>query len=191
VHIVTTPEHARVVIDDKTVGTAPYRAAIEAGMHSLRIEADGHRSASTSFDVPLKSQATVEVAMTLEKAAELVPSVAVTAPSNLAAPPSDATVTPARERTVLWSYVVGGGAVAAGVLLAIAPIRTLASNGDCIGRTDAAGRCSERVKVGAGSIALLTTGALAIIGGTAVCVATPIRIEVAPDHAAAALHFAL
>lgn len=197
VSISTDPEHAKLRIDGQDVGSSPHRRAIDVGTHELEAKLDGYRVFKKTFDIPLKSERVFEVDATLveddgsvssAEEADAAATIAVRPQAALGA--DDASALDSQPST-LPSYLVGGALIATGVALAITPLRTLAQDGECDGRKDPQGRCAARVEFGGVSAVLLGAAIVGVLGGTALCIWTPLEIDLGADHATAALRFQL
>lgn len=158
--IETTPPSAFIEIDGTSVGRAPIRQLVSSGVHRVRATLEGY--VADSREVTLDRHE--ERAITIELASE-TPEVAV--------------ITPPEETYVdepSWlNWVIGGGALAIGVGLAIEPIWTAATQGEVIDN-GAAG--TETVTFGPVSGALAIVSGAILIGASVFMIVHPINDRV-------------
>jgi hypothetical protein len=131
-----TPEGAEVHVDGAVVGSLPYRAAIEAGLHTLEVRADGHGTLIRSVQVPPNSGRQVDVQVALE--ARGTGAVAAT---NASASESELGVGRDTERVrPLWGPLVLGvaglGVLTADLVLVLADRCEVESEGRCLAGND-------------------------------------------------------
>ena len=164
--VTSEPPGASVEVDGRAVGRTPLRYLVPAGQRTLRIYMDGFVAVERVLDVTSAQEHPIEVTLVAEGAIE--------GPQE----------PPTRTEPHFLNWIVGGALVAGGVAALIAPIHTLARDGEC---TEPLGTafCRSRVEFGAVSGVLLGVGALAIVGGVIFFAAQPITVTVAasPDAA--------
>ncbi len=206
IEVRVAPEHGVLFVDGVRVGhapqLAPYRTAIAAGAHELRVEAPGQLAWASVVDIPLRTRSVVALRVDLVTSRADVDGAVLrdgrADVSTVQAEPQPATPSHAfalhtgtpQVESAAFSYVLGSALVIAGAAVLIAPIRTLATEGDCVGARDLGGRCAERIHAGASTIALLAVGGALIAGGVTTLLARPFRVAVAagPDSARAQLY---
>jgi len=181
------PDDATLTLDGTRVGALPYRAAIAAGTHTLALERQGVVVWQQPIDVTLGTRhlARVHVALDVRgpgsaaqvsvSGASLVTDATPVSPGS-AGP--DAATAATREAVSPWNYALGSVLVLAGTCMLIAPLQTLAQQGDCIGEVDAGGRCSARVDAGAGTYVQLGAAVARLAGGATMFALRPLRIDV-------------
>lgn len=207
IEVRVAPDHGVLFVDGMRVGhapqLAPYRAAIAAGAHELRVEAPGHLAWASVLDIPLRTRSVVALRVDLatnrvEVDGGVLREGGAHAPAVQAEPqsatPSHASALHAgtpKVESAAWSYMLGSALVIAGAAVLITPIRTLASEDGCVGARDAQGRCAERIHAGASTIALLAVGGALVAGGATTLLVRPFRVAVdaGPDSARAQLYF--
>lgn len=157
-----TPEGAEVHVDGELVGAIPYRTRVEPGTYDIEVRAEGHRPARRTETVPADVTWTSRLHIDLE-------------PLGGPAAAGGADTWP--------NWLLAGGLLAGSVGLAISPIWTLATEGDCT--TAAAFGCRERVRFGATSGVLLGLSGALLIGATVVAITQPLTISasVSPESA--------
>ncbi len=84
----TTPSGARVSVDGKTYGSAPTRVELPLGDHTIRVEADGYKTATRS--VKLQTTKVVTVDVVLEASAPAPAPAAVVGTLNVVTTPTSA-----------------------------------------------------------------------------------------------------
>lgn len=184
-------------IDGERAGSLPYRGAVTAGKHALRVEAAGQPPWARDVDIPLRAQRVVTVrvdfaAASAEAAAEALavsPAVASRAEAPGSAAYTDALAP--RSQPSVWNYVLGSALVVSGGALLVGPARTLAERDECRGELDTQGRCGARVRAGTRTFVQLSAAGALLFGGAAVMLVRPLRIafEADPEHARAQLSF--
>lgn len=158
-----TPDGAEVRIDDKLVGSLPYRARIDAGRHALEVRADGMRSHVESVNVPPNPGRVVEIDVALAPGSGAGARRA-SAPNAAPATPRDSAESSRADATgtthpIVGPVVLGSVGLAVGVYDLVAVLDT-----GCT-RRDSTGTCLVRRDADAGTgIALGAVSAAALVG---------------------------
>ncbi len=170
---------ASVYIDGKPVGLVPLYTRITPGLHKIDVKTlEGkllHSTAITIPDDPLHYQ---NLEVPPDAVAVPAPDVSAEASADTEASPSKGVG--ARERSV-WNYVIGGAAIAVGGVYTVGSTLTLMRDGETTG--------DEMYRAGVKTKVLLGVGIAGVLGGTALCVFSPIRVRVSVDETHAAVLF--
>lgn len=153
------PEGAEVHIDDKLVGSLPYRARIDAGRHALEVRAEGMHAHVESVIVPPNQGRVIEIEVALGPA-----SGADATGTNAVAPADDSAESP-RDNTGHVSHPIVGPLVLGGVGVALVGVTVAqALSGDCL-RREPTGTCTrEREPNTLVTVALGGAAAIAVAG---------------------------
>jgi hypothetical protein len=202
----TTPVGAMVYVDGRpeTMKT-PYMKMVEPGLHHVVVYMEGYRAVRREVVVESKKEVAVEIAMsrgpsdlrglgiqTSEMsepglgggaAMSAVASGSAAASSNLERQlnATSAPEAPKKEASV-WNYVAAGGLGAVGVFFAASAIRTAATNGDCVGSTDANGNCSSRVDASPSAWLMGGAAVASLAGAGAILWFMPFKVDAQVDH---------
>lgn len=123
----STPAGAFVELDGSSVGRAPIRRLVGAGVHTIRLALEGFVSETREITIDRHEERTVTVTLTRADGAAVVSET----PAEGARAEGAATETrPAATDQPHWAnWLLGGGLLAAAVGLAIEPIYAFAING--------------------------------------------------------------
>ena len=164
--ISSEPQGAALSVNGNPSGTTPTTLDLSVGTHTVTASLMGYHPMSRR----LQLTADRSVHFRLQ-------------PDEAAAAENGST---ARRRPSLWNYLLGGGLVVIGGGLLVPPLRTLARNGECASRCDEPAE-AKRYRFGGRSIALLSVGAAAVVGGALVLALRPLRVSVAASPSSAAV----
>ncbi|MFV8752632.1 PEGA domain-containing protein [Nannocystaceae bacterium ST9] len=157
VEVRSQPAGAKVFVAGELVGTTPLELPLAAGVHSLRIELEGHIALAREVEVVAGESATLELGLQPlpgEPEPELAPK-------------------PARRRPLAglgWgALVLGAGTLAGGAVSIAIDERPITS--DCSGaNVDALGHCRWRYATLEGGVGLAVGGVVLIAGAIALLV---------------------
>jgi hypothetical protein len=155
------PEGASVLVDSQRVGEVPGRYRVQGGLHHVLVSAEGYETYDETVTIPRNIDGWKRLDVALSAAQ---PSAFATRPSSNSNRSTQASV---------LNYVIAGGAMALGTILAIGPMRTVADDGEC-GRRESR-RCTGVVTFDAGSGVQLGTALLLVAGGAAFALWAPLR----------------
>lgn len=119
VRINAVPIGAEVRLDGELLGAAPVTAKTQPGPHEVMLSYPDYVTTSRQFDVPRGAEGPVPIDITLERTRES----AARAPAVPLPPPT--------RPSPGWDYALGAILAGAAVTLAVNPVRTLASDGEC------------------------------------------------------------
>lgn len=149
---------ANVELDHAAVGSIPLTVRTEPGEHELRVHLADHQAQVLTVTIGEDSAHTtrVEVRLRPEEGGGAEP-------------------TPESAPDLVANLLLAGGLSLAGVAVAIAPLYTLATTGECV-EPGPGNLCAERVTFGAGSGVLLGVGGLLFAAGIVVAAWQPLVI---------------
>lgn len=171
--VTTTPPGAFVELDGQSLGRSPIRRLSRAGVHTLHVTLEGHRSVTREITVDRHEEREITITLREGEGEEVVAG----GTRDRVTPPAH---TETREEAHWANYLIGGGLIVAGGLALITPFWTLADSGARVGER-------EYVSFGPISGVLLGLGAAAIIGGTVMMIVGPIRTTVSVSPTTASL----
>ncbi|MBW2462845.1 MAG: PEGA domain-containing protein [Deltaproteobacteria bacterium] len=154
----STPDGALVVVDGTDVGVTPFVGVFEAGDHRVEVRLHGEEDVR---DVTL-----VDDAVTME---------VVLGPDGGLAGGGAA---PGVTKPSIWNFILGGGAIAVGVVALIAgPIQAAARSGEVTEPMGPDGEPRQTVHFGGTAIALTILSVALLAGGTTVMILQPLTTE--------------
>ncbi len=153
-----TPEGAQLELDERPVGTVPYRAAVTPGPHRLRVKANGYLTSEQELDVPAADRK-LDVRVALSPAQLETP----VAPSAQGAVAVNQSGDPRGPGWVILPIALGVSGVA---IASATTVRLLTGSGYCA-HADAAGRCAVRRTSVAPSVAYYAVSG-ALIGAAVI-----------------------
>ena len=165
--VTTTPPGAYIEIDGSSLGRAPVRRLTRAGVHLLRATLEGYRTVTREITIDRHEEREVTITLTPGEGEDPTHGGGGAAAGDII---SDPEVPQTREEAHWANYLIGGALIAGGLGALVSPIWTLASEGDAWG--------DGYVAFGAQSGILMGVGIAAIIGGTVIMIAQPIRTTV-------------
>lgn len=157
----TTPAGAFIEIDGSSVGRAPLRHLVAAGVHTVRATLEGHVAESREVTIDRHE----ERALSIELASETV-----VADETPVVPPAEQY----RDEPSWLNWAIGGAGLALAVGLAISPIWTAATTGEVI----PSGTGTDTVVFEAQSAALAIVSGVVLIGSTVFMILHPINDRV-------------
>lgn len=166
--VTTTPPGAYIEIDGASLGRAPIRRLTRSGVRVLRARLEGYRTVTREITIDRHEER--EVAITLTPGEGDDPTHGEGGPGAGELVGGGEEVPQTREEAHWANYLLGGALVAGGLGALVSPIWTLATEGQRWG--------DDRVTFGAQSGVLMGVGIAAIIGGTVLVIAAPIRTTV-------------
>jgi hypothetical protein len=150
------PEGSQIMLDGKLAGSAPYRAPITSGHHTLEVRFEGRRPHVQSVDVPPNAARQIEIEVDLAVQSDV--SAAATA-ANVAAGEG-------HERrgtgSIVGPIILGG----AGLALVAYDVIALASSG--CERREPTGACTKKSQINAAPAAIFGAVGVGAIAGAAV-----------------------
>ncbi len=161
--IETTPTNAFIEIDGSSVGHAPIRHLVQAGVHSVRATLEGYVADTREVTIDRHQ----ERALSIELAAE-APAVVDTTPE----PPEERYV----DEPSWLNWAIGGAALALAIGVAVEPIWTASTQGEVMLHPMGAG--TDTVTFGPESMALAIISAALVVGATVFMVIHPINDHV-------------
>jgi hypothetical protein len=198
----STPTGATVYVDGKpeTMST-PYERRVEPGMHDVVVHIEGYQAVKRSVVLKSKEEVTVEVALVRGQSDLRALGIHVTDMNGASTASADAEASskleeqlnaapaePKKEASV-WNYVAAGGLGAVGIFLGASAIRTAASDGDCVGSTDANGNCSDRIHASPSAWIMGGAAVASLAGAGAILWFMPFKVDAQVDHTQARFTF--
>lgn len=172
----TTPAGAFVEIDGASVGRAPLRHLVPAGVHTVRVTLEGYQGDTREVTVDRHEERPISITLAAATASVEV----TTAPEE---PQYDDHVEPH------WAnWVIGGVGLAAAIGLAISPVMTAASEGTV---TDRGAAGTDTVYFGEQSIALALVSGAVLIGSVVWLVLHPIEEHTRVPRSGVSVHASL
>lgn len=172
----TSPAGAFVEIDGASVGRAPLRHLVPAGVHTVRVTLEGYEGDTREITVDRHEERPISITLS-----PLVASVEVTPTPE--EPQYDEHV------EAHWAnWVIGGVGLAAAIGLAISPVMTAATAGTV---TDRGAAGTDTVYFGEQSIALAVVSGAVLIGSVVWLVIHPLEERVRVPHTGPSVHASL
>ncbi|MFI5307450.1 MAG: PEGA domain-containing protein [Polyangiales bacterium] len=150
------PEGSQILLDGKLAGSAPYRAPITSGRHTLEVRFEGRRPHVQSVDVPPHAARQIEIDVDL----------AVQADVSAAAVAANAPTPEGHESRNTASIV--GPLILGGVGLAIVAYDVIALASSGCERREPSGACTKKSQVNAAPAAIFGVVGVGAIAGAAV-----------------------
>lgn len=167
IEVSSDPTGAHVEVDGRIVGETPLRHLVMSGHRTVRVFADGYHPATEMVVVEPTREHTIAVTLAVDEAG---------------AREAGDVAPVARGDEAHWaSFLVGGGLVAAGLGLLVAPIHGFAVDGACVGPDP----CGMVHQFGTANGVLFGLGIAAIAGGVVFMIAAPLRLSVAASRGSA------